>query len=73
MIIHKATKITFEALGKEHVVYTDHQDHDYIQEQVHQICPTAFVNNICTDVISKEEFLSNNLENLVQWNLKLKR
>lgn len=71
MIIQKATQVTFEAFGKEHIVFTESLDMNFIEQTISGICPTAFVSNVCTTVIDKSTFLLSNLENVVMWNKAL--
>ena len=63
----KVTRVTYEALGKSYVTYTESKDPHYIIGVVKMIIETAHVSETKQVTISKSEFKDNNLSHVEAW------
>lgn len=66
-------KVTFEALGKEHVRYTETLDFEGIISEVSKLAPTAVVTNICTDICEASILKTQGMNQVIDWNKALEK
>lgn len=72
MVQIKATQITYEALGRVQVTYTDNFDMDYIHATIGLIADTARVTDLKNVTVDKAVYKENNLEQIKDWYEKIK-
>lgn len=63
----KAIKVTFEALGQTHEVYSEKLNCKQIQSTIKQICPTARIKFVWPEEISDTEYQSNHISSIDEW------
>lgn len=67
-ITQKLTQVTFEALGKVHVLFDDQQrDESEYQTVVGEIAPTAVVTNLETVYKPAETLVLKSFESILEW------
>ena len=64
MIEIKATQVTYEALGRVQVTYTDNFDMGYIQATIRLIADTARIVDFKNVTLNKTVYKKNNLEKI---------
>ena len=72
MVQIKATQVTYEALGRVQVTYTDNFDMDYIQATIGLIADTARVTDLKNVTVDKAIYTENNLEKIEKWHESVK-
>lgn len=61
------TQVTYEALGKQNITYTDSNDLHYITGVVQMIVETAKVVDLRQTQITTSEYKENNLSHIESW------
>jgi len=72
MIQIKCTQITYEALGRVQVTYSECSDIVYILDIIRLIADTAHVSDLRNVVIDKAVYKENNLGDIEKWYEKVK-
>lgn len=73
MKLIKVTEVTYEALGRVTVTYTDSTDLEYIRSVVQLIIPTAHVElkHLRQTQVTASEYKDNNLSHIEAWYKKI--
>jgi hypothetical protein len=72
MIQIKCTQITYEALGRVQVTYSESLDMEYILGVVHLIADTARVTDFKNVTVDKAIYKENNLDQIKEWYERIK-
>lgn len=72
MIQIKCTQVTYEALGRVNVTFTENFDMDYISSVVRLISDTARVTDVKNVTIDSAVLKDNNLEQVREWYERIK-
>ena len=67
----KATQVTYEALGRVNVTYTESTDPKHIESVVKTITPTAKIRQLRQAQITTSEYKENNLSHIEAWYKKI--
>jgi len=72
MVQIKCTQITYEALGRVQVTYSESLDMEYILNVIRSIADTARITNFKSVVIDKSIYKENNIAQIEDWYNRIK-